>query len=94
MQLNFHKHYTENAFFYRSILDHVISCEAWFRKEQGSNAAAATALKVTRSRFSEDALTNSCSLTCSLCFLGVKVILSWSVRPPLWFKGKNTLSEF
>lgn len=94
MQLDFHKHYTEYAFFSRRILDHVISFEAWFCKEQESNATAAAALNVTPRRSSEDALTNSCSLTCSLCFLEVKVILSWSVRPPLWFKGKNTLSEF
>lgn len=47
MQLDFHKHYTEYAFFSRRILGHVISCEAWFCKEQGSNAAAAAALNVT-----------------------------------------------
>lgn len=38
--------------------------------------------------------TNSCCPTHNLCFLEVKVLLCWSLRPLLWFKERNALSEF
>lgn len=36
VQLDFHKHCTEYALFSRHILDHMISCKAWFWEKQGS----------------------------------------------------------